>query len=169
MTNFKGGTINGGRSGVLLLMEHSAIQRIGHSTIIEAPVHEVFAYASNWQLWPDWFYGFSDVSPLTEVERGNGAIYDYKMRVLGFPFRLQTEIHNFVENKGWSGIGIKGVPHKTTWAFEALETRTKFIYVAEYSLPFPVLGPIICFLFFNPEWRRILKKSLNNITAHFQC
>ena len=145
------------------------MQRLECTTIIEAPVQEVFSYASNWQLWPDWFHGFTDVSPLTEVGRGNGAIYDYKMWVLGIPFRCQTEIHNFAENKGWSGHGIKGVPHKTTWVFEDLEGRTKFTYIAEYSLPIPILGPILCSLFTNRAWRRILKKSLNNLTAHFQC
>lgn len=142
--------------------------RIEHSVVIEAPIHEVFAYASNWQYWTDWFHGITDCSALTEIERGNGAIYDYKMRVLGFTFKVQTEIHNFVENQGWNGIGVKGVPHKTTWIFEELDSRTKFTYIVEYSLPVPVLGSIMCFLFANSEWRRILKKSLNNLAAHFQ-
>ena len=96
------------------------MQRIEHSVVIEAQVHEVFEYASNWKLWSDWFVGFTDCSVLTEVERGNGTIYDYKFKLLGINYRLQTEIHNFVENKGWNGIGIKGVPHKTAWSFEDL-------------------------------------------------
>jgi hypothetical protein len=73
-----------------------------------------------------------------------------------------------VENKGWSGHRVKGVPHKTTWVFEDLEGRTKFTYIAEYSLPIPILGPILCVLFTNPAWRRILKKSLSKLTTHFQ-
>ena len=145
------------------------MQKVEHTTIIEAPVHEVFSYAANWQFWTNWFDGFKDCSPITEVERGNGAIYDYKMWVLGIPFRCQTEIHNFVENKGWSGHRVKGVPHKTTWIFEDLEGRTRFTYIAEYALPIPILGPIVCFLFTNRAWRRILEKSLNNFSAHFQC
>ena len=144
------------------------MRRIEHSTLVEAPVSEVFAYASNWKYWSDWFYGFSDCTPLTEVERGNGAIYGYRMKVLGVPFRVQTEIHDFEENKGWSGKGISGVPHRTTWIFEALENSTKFTYVAEYSLPIPLLGSIVCSLFFDREWRRILEKSLNEFSAHFQ-
>ena len=143
------------------------MQKVEHTTIIKAPVHKVFSYAANWNFWTDWFDGFTDCSPTTEVERGNGAIYDYKMWVFGIPFRCQTEIHSFVENKGWSGHRIKGVPHKTTWIFEKLEDRTKFTYIAEYSLPIPILGSILCVLFTNPAWRRILKKSLNKFTAHF--
>lgn len=143
------------------------MEKVERTIIIDAPVQDVFSYAADWQFWPDWFQGFSDVSTITEVERGNGAIYEYTMRVLGVPFRCQTEIHNFVENKGWSGQRVKGVPHKTTWIFEDLEGRTRFTYIAEYSLPIPVLGPIFCVLFTNPAWRRILKKSLDNLTAHF--
>ncbi len=144
------------------------MQKVERTTIIEAPVQEVFSYAANWQFWTDWFAGFTDCSPITEVETGNGAIYDYKMWVLGIPFKAQTEIHNFVENKGWSGHRVKGVPHKTTWIFEDLEGRTKFSYIVEYSLPIPILGPILCLLLMNGAWRSILKKSLNNLTAHFQ-
>ena len=143
------------------------MQKVESTTVIEAPVHEVFSYAAKWQYWQDWFEGFTDCSPLTKVERGNGAIYDYKMWVLGIPFRCQTEIQNFEENKGWSGHRIKGVPHKTTWIFEDLEGRTKFTYIAEYSLPIPILGPILCLVFTNRAWRRILKKSLDKLTAYF--
>ena len=139
------------------------------SIIIEAPIHDVFEYAADWHYWPDWYVGFTDVSPVTEVERGNGAIYTYKMWVLGLPFKAQTEVHNFVENKGWSGRRIRGVPHKTTYVFEDLNPRTKFTTIIYYSLPIPILGPVLCSLVFNRAWRRILEKSVKNLAAHFQC
>ena len=141
------------------------MQKVEHTIIIDASVQEVFSYASDWQYWTDWFIGFADCSPVTEIKRGNGAIYDYKMWILGMPFKCQTEIHNFVENKGWSGHRVKGVPHKTTWIFEDLEGRTKFTYIAEYSIP--IIGPIFYLLFTNPAWRRILRKSLENFKSHF--
>ena len=144
------------------------MQKVEHTTIIKAPVHEVFSYAANWRYWSDWFVGFKDCSCLTKVERGNGAIYDYKMWVLGIPYKCQSEIHNFVENKGWNAHRVKGIPHKTTWIFEDLGPHTKLTYIAEYSLPIPIIGPIFCILFANPAWRSILKKSLNNFTAHFK-
>jgi hypothetical protein len=141
---------------------------LDRSIIIEAPIHEVFKYASDWRYWPDWYDGFTDVSPVTEVERGNGAIYAYKMRVLGIPFKAQTEVHNFVENKGWSGHRVRGVPHKTTYIFEDLNPHTRFTTIIYYSLPIPILGPALCSLLLNRAWRRILEKSLNNLKAHFQ-
>jgi hypothetical protein len=138
------------------------------SVVIEASVHEVFEYASDWKTWPDWYDGFSDVSPITDVEKGNGAIYSYKMSVLGFPFKAQTEVFDFVENRGWSGRRVKGVPHSTFYAFEDLSEHTRFTTSIYYSLPIPILGPVLCSLFFNRAWRRILERSLSNLDAHFQ-
>lgn len=138
------------------------------SVVIEAPVQEVFKYAANWQTWPDWYHGFTDVSPVTEIEYGNGAIYAYRMWVLGLPFKAQTQIHDFVENQGWSGRRIRGVPHRTGYVFEDLSPHTRFTASVFYSLPIPVLGPVLCSLFFNNAWRQILEKSLNNLNAHFQ-
>lgn len=94
--------------------------------------------------------------------------YAYKMWVLGLPFKAQTEVYNFVENKGWSGHRIKGVPHKTTYVFEDLDPHTRFTTIIYYSLPIPILGPVLCSLLFNKAWCRILAKSLNNLKAHFQ-
>ena len=103
------------------------------SIIIEAPIHEVFEYAADWHYWPDWYDGFTDVSPITEIERGNGAVYSYKMWILGLPFKAQTEVHNFVENKGWSGRRVRGVPHKTTYVLEDLKPHTRFTTTVYYS------------------------------------
>ena len=139
------------------------------SIVIEAPIHKVFKYAAEWQTWPDWYVGFTDVSPITDIEKCNGAIYAYKMRVLGLSFKAQTEVHDFVEDKGWSGRRIRGVPHRTTYVFEDLTPHTRFTVSIYYSLPIPILGPVLSTLFFNRAWNLILEKSLNNIQAHFQC
>ncbi len=139
------------------------------SIVIEAPIQEVFEYAADWRHWPDWYVGFSDISPTTEIERGNGAIYAYKMCVLGLPFKAETEVHDFVENSGWSGRRIRGVPHRTNYVFEDLTPHTSFTTSIYYSLPIPMIGRVLCSLVFNRAWRRILEKSLNNLKAHFEC
>jgi uncharacterized membrane protein len=137
------------------------------SIVIETPIDEVFTYASDWRKWPDSHEGFTDVSPTTEIERGDGAIYAYRMWVLGLPFKAQTEIHGFVENQGWTDRRIKGVPHRTHYEFEDLDPHTKFTTTIYYSLPVPIIGPVLCSLLFNSAWRRILEESVNNLRAHF--
>jgi len=59
----------------------------------------VFAFASEWRTWPDWFEGVSDFRPTTEVLRGNGARYAYRARLMpGIWASVETEIHDFEED-----------------------------------------------------------------------
>ena len=44
--------------------------QIEDSIVVAAPLNEVFAYASDWQHWAEWFKGVSDFRPTTAIERG---------------------------------------------------------------------------------------------------
>ena len=143
------------------------MSRIEGSVIVNAAVGEVFGFVSDWQRWSDWFEGVSDFRTAGDVVRGNGARYSYRARMLGIPAKVETEIHDFIENKGWIGIGTRGLPHKTQWVFEAQGDSTKFTYILEYRLPVPLLGALLDSLLVRREWRRIIDKSLQNLHAHF--
>jgi uncharacterized protein YndB with AHSA1/START domain len=142
------------------------MKQIEHSVIIPAPVDQVFSYASDYLKWAEWFDGVSDFKPTTAITRGNGARYAYKARVMGLSAPVETEIHDFVENKGWTGVSTKGVTHRTHWTFEPVSNGTKFTYAMEYQLPVPLLGSLLD-PFAQREWKRILERSLNNLKQHF--
>jgi len=142
--------------------------RVEASVDINAPVAEVFAFASDWRRWEDWWEGVSSFRPTTEVMRGNGARYAYKTWVAGVTLNLETEIHDFVENVGWRGVVIKGPPHTTQWVFEAKGNTTRLTYVLEYSLPVPVLGALLDSLLMRRGWRRRLENSLQNLKLYFE-
>lgn len=99
------------------------MKRIEASVEINAPVAEVFAFASDWQRWE----GVSKFRPTTQVTRGNGTRYAYKCWVAGMTLDLETEIHEFVENVGWRGRGVdmKRRPHRTQWVFEPKGDKTR--------------------------------------------
>lgn len=137
--------------------------RIEKSIIINQPVEAVFKYASDWEKWSDWFEGVSDFRPTTEIKNGNGARYAYKAKMMGLNIAVETEIRNFVENQGWTGIGTKGVPTKARWIFEKSDQGTMFTYVLEYKLPFPQLSSLFDKYIMKPQWNRILEKSLQNL------
>ena len=142
------------------------MRKVSESILIKAPRPEVFEYASDWQRWPDWFEGVSIFRPVTSVSRGNGAHYAYRARMFGIPASVETEIHDFVVNVSWAGKSTKGVPHTTQWIFEDEGDATKFTYVLQFHVPVPVLGNMLD-SFMEKEWRRILKNSLKNLSAHF--
>jgi uncharacterized membrane protein len=142
--------------------------RIAESVEVNAPLEEVFAYASDWRYWEKWWLGVSRFQPTTEVTRGNGTRYAYKAWIAGLTVGLETEIQDFVENVGWRGTVTKGLPHRTQWVFEAKGDTTRLTYILEYSLPIPLLGRLLDVLLMRPGWRRRLKRSLENLKLYFE-
>ena len=146
------------------------MKRIEASVEINAPVADVFAFASDWRRWEDWWEGVSKFKPTTEVTRGNGTRYAYKCWVAGMTLDLETEIHEFVENVGWRGRGVnmKRRPHRTQWVFEPKGDKTRLTYILEYDLPWPLIGPILDSLLMQPGWQRMLESSLGNLKRYFE-
>lgn len=142
--------------------------RVEASVDIRAPLADVFAYASDWRKWDEWWEGVSGFQPTSEPTRGDGARYAYKTRIAGVRTNIETEIHDFAENVGWTGIVVKGPPHKTKWVFEGKGDLTRFTYILEYTLPVPILGPLLDSLLMRPGWRRRLEKSLQNLRVFFE-
>jgi uncharacterized membrane protein len=142
--------------------------KVEASVVVKAPIAEVFAFASDWRKWDDWWEGVSGFRPTTELTRGNGTRYAYKAWIAGITLNLETEIHDFVEKVGWRGIVIKGPPHTTQWVFEPKGETTQLTYILEYSLPVPVLGALLDSLLMRPGWHRRLRKSLENLRVFFE-
>lgn len=88
--------------------------------------------------------------------------------MMGLSIQVETEIHDFVANKGWIGKGTKGIPSQTQWIFDTDEAGTKFTYVLEYKLPIPLLGSIFDTLIMKPQWIKIIEKSLQNLNQKLQ-
>lgn len=136
---------------------------IKRSVEIDALVVEVFRFAADWQNWPKFFEAVSEFKPTTELTRGNGARFAYKAKLLGIKAPVETEIRDFVENEGWTGVSVKGMEHKTQWVFAQENSKTRFTYVLSYRLPLPVLGGVLDALFVKPAWERIIENSLLNL------
>jgi hypothetical protein len=141
--------------------------RIERSIMIQAPVKDVFDYAADWRKWSEWFEDVLDFRPTTAIEQGNGARYAYKARMMGLSLKVETEIHDFVLNAGWTGVATKGMPHRTQWIFESIGDTTKFTYVLEYKLAVPLVGSLLDSLIMKPQWNRIISNSLKNLKGHF--
>lgn len=141
--------------------------RVEDTIVVPAPIREVFQYASDWQTWEHWFDGVSRFRPTSEITRGDGASYSYTARVFGIPSSVETEIRDFVEDKGWKGTARKGMAHTTTWAFESIGERTRVTCALEFHVSAPVFGALLD-SFLRYRWRQILDASLKNLRHHFQ-
>ena len=143
--------------------------RLIASVEVNAPLDDVWAFASDWHHWDNWWDGVSGFRPTTALTRGNGTRYAYRAWIAGLTLNLETEIHDFVEKVGWRGVVTKGPPHRTQWVFEAMGTTTRLTYTLEYSVPVPVLGPLLDLLLMRPGWQRRLETSLHNLKQHFEA
>jgi uncharacterized membrane protein len=136
---------------------------IKRSITIAAPVNKVFQFASDYQKWPEFFVGVSNVRPVTETTRGNGARFIYKVRALGMKFTVGTELKEFKENEGWSGKSFKGLEHQTQWIFKNSNGNTEFTFIQRHKLPLVLGGTLVEKIFIQPEWSKIIENSLKNL------
>lgn len=143
------------------------MSKVESSVKIPLPVEDVFPYVSDYKKWEEWFEGVSDFKPTTETTRGNGTRYAYKAKMMGLNVGVETEIFDFVENQGWKGKSIKGMPHTTYWIFESIEGGTKFTYALEYELEIPLVGNWLDKTFMEPQWNKIINNSLENLKNMF--
>jgi len=136
---------------------------IKRSIKIKAPIKIVFKFASDYQKWPEFFEGVSDVKPITETIRGDGAKFIYKVKVLGMRVTVGTEFQQFIENKGWIGKSFKGIEHQTQWIFEQSNGHTEFTFIQNYQFPIYFGGKFIDNLFVKPQWIKIIENSVQNL------
>jgi len=142
--------------------------RVERSVVIDAPVEQVFNYAADYQRWSEWYEGVSGVRSTAAATKGDNARYAYRVRVMGLSVGVETEIHDFAQNRGWTGVATKGIPHRTAWCFEPVGPATRFTHVVEGHVPVPLLGSLFDSLFLRPQWARIVESSLNNLRQHFR-
>jgi hypothetical protein len=143
--------------------------RLTATVDINAPLDEVWTFASDWRYWDGWWDGVSGFHPTTELTRGDGTRYAYRAWIAGLALNLETEIHDFVEKVGWRGVVTKGPPHRTQWVFEGKGATTRLTYILEYSLPIPVVGALLDWMLMRPGWRRRLETSLQNLKRRFEA
>jgi len=103
------------------------------------------------------------LAPTTEITRGTGARYAYKAKMLGMKTPVESEIQDFLENEGWTGVSVKGVEAETRWLVEQVNGKTKFTYGLPYKMPIPIRGSIRDKLFMIPAWEKIVENSLQNL------
>ncbi|MCU0276578.1 MAG: SRPBCC family protein [Acidobacteria bacterium] len=136
---------------------------IKRSVTIAAPLAEVFRFASDYQKWPEFFVGVSNVRPVTETTRGNRARFIYRVQALGMKFTVGTELREFRENEGWLGRSFKGLEHQTQWMFRKSNGGTAFTFIQRQRLPLYLGGKLVERMFIQPEWIKIIESSLLNL------
>jgi ribosome-associated toxin RatA of RatAB toxin-antitoxin module len=136
---------------------------IKKSILINAPVSKVFEFASNYQKWPEFFVGISDIRPITDITNDNGARFLYKVQMMGLKISVGTEFQQFKKNEGWIGQSFKGLDAQTQWIFSEAVGKTDFTYIQRYKMPFYMGGDFVDKKYIIPQWIKIIDISFQNL------
>lgn len=110
------------------------------STVIQAPIEQVFAYVSDPTNIPEWLVNLSEISDVTGS--GVGQRYRWKYTMIGLPFDGETTVKEHITNERLVTESTGGIPNTFTMVFEPHEKGTKLDVDTEYTIPVPVLGKL---------------------------
>ena len=139
------------------------MSKIKRSILIDAPVEKVFDYISDYQNWPNFYIGISDVRPQTEHTAQTGSKFIYRSSMGSISFTVGTEFRDFVKNKGWRGKSFKGVNHATNYELQEVEGKTRFTHEISFNIPFYLGGKIFDQFFMKSAFEKIVEGSLQNV------
>ncbi len=139
--------------------------------MIPAPLPKVFRFFSNAenleQLTPT-SLRFKILSQ-TPIEMKPGAMIDYRLNLIGVPFRWKTKIEAWEPNRRFVDNQERG-PYllwRHTHSFEAQGDSTLMNDLVEYAVPGWILEPIVHALFVGPQVKRIFAYRTQVISELF--
>jgi len=146
---------------------------------LPAPRHEVFAFFSDpanlEALTPPWLR-FEVLTP-RPLPRGEGALFDYRIRVRGLPLRWRTLIEAFVPGEKFVDRQIAG-PYALwhhTHRFEdlppsagLLDGGTRMTDTVRYRLGWGLIGRVITAVWVRRDIERIFDYRKRVLTEHFR-
>lgn len=137
----------------------SKIHTFRDETVLPVPLEELFPFFSNaanlQRITPDKLQ-FRILSP-HPITMKTGARIDYIIKLLGIPFKWQTEITEWEPPFRFRDVQLRG-PFKLwdhTHHFQAESEATRMIDEVRYQLPFAPLAPLVHRLFVQRQIRHI--------------
>ncbi len=141
------------------------------TTLISAPLSEVFRFfsdAENLEKLTPSSLKFKILSP-TPIEMREGTIIDYRLTLMGVPFRWKTKIEVWEPDRCFVDNQERGpyLRWHHTHAFEAQGETTLMNDRVEYAVPGGILEPIIHALFVGPQVKAIFAFRTQAISKVF--
>lgn len=116
------------------------------STVINRPIEEVFAFASNYENNSQWISGVIEVKKTSEGPIGVGTTYSPVLTFLGRRIESETELTEYEPNRSFAEKSTSGpFPIENRTTFERVEggTRVTFTTVAEPGGFFKLAEPLL--------------------------
>ncbi|MFT3898847.1 MAG: SRPBCC family protein [Gordonia sp. (in: high G+C Gram-positive bacteria)] len=113
---------------------------VNHENTVNAPIAKVWDYMSNVENLTEWMFGLSEMKPLTEQTRGEGARFDSVMK-LGAKLQSVIEIVRWVDGEEIDTDSVSGFDNQTRWKLTEIDPNTTKISVQiDYKFPGGLAG-----------------------------
>lgn len=117
--------------------------RIERSILIDAPLEDVFEYATTISRFPEWWPSLVEVRNATHEQAATGATYEWKYRMMGAVFEGKDEFYEVVPFERWrNGSRAGELPHTFEHRLAVEDGRTRYTLKIEYTPPAGLLGKV---------------------------
>ena len=113
---------------------------VRQTVITGAPREHVFAYVDDYRNVPDWMFGVTKFTPITEQTSGLGATYEANMKIGPKNLTSTLKVIEWVENEVVVLSSIAGFDVETGWRFSADGDQTVVDVNFDYNLPGGLAG-----------------------------
>lgn len=120
---------------------------IRHENTIEVPIATVWDYMSEVSNLPEWMFGLSEMTPLTDQSRGEGAQFQLRIKV-GARIDSVIEVTRWLDGREIDTASLSGFENKTRWKLTEVDPQTTKISVQiDYDFPGGFAGKALSKLF----------------------
>jgi uncharacterized membrane protein len=116
--------------------------RIEKTTLIAAPLEQVFAYYANPSNSPEIWPSLVEVKDLMLDDKGHPKTFKWTYKMAGMRFEGSSEYLEYVPNKRLVYRSKGGIQATSTIHFAELDGKTEIREEMEYTIPIPLLGKV---------------------------
>lgn len=114
---------------------------IHHEGACFAPLDIAFDYIDDHRTTVEWMFGLSRFIPVTEQERGLGAVFDATFQVKPITLHSTLECTDYAEQEVIGFTSVSGFTNSSTWRFHPVaDEETKIVVDFHYELPGGLAG-----------------------------
>ena len=135
------------------------------STLIQAPIEKVYAFARDPNHWNDWWVGLGEAEKIDgKGEVGTTVKHHYKLAGINFPITSRvTEDRPGPNNAHWKGTFEGPLSGKHEWTYIARGDDTEVNVDIDYAIPGKALGRIADRLLIERLEERAMEHTLENM------
>jgi len=112
---------------------------VERSVVIDAPVEQIFGFAADPRRLPEFWPSMKQVKDIQPLPNG-GYRFRWVYQMAGMRFEGTSDDVEYTPNQRLIQKSKGGIESTITWTFQPEAEDTRVTFLAEYTVPVPLLG-----------------------------